>query len=120
VNTSSRLESVNKQLGTRMCLSGATLAGCPDAVVRPVGRLVLKGKTEPLMVYEPILVDAGQTPVPDPVYEAAYALLAAGDAGALAAFEALAAARPGDGLVAFQLDRARRGQLGEVIVFTQK
>jgi adenylate cyclase len=120
VNTSSRLESVNKQLCTLICLSDATLSGCPDAVTRPIGRLVLKGKTEPLMVYEPILADADKAPEPDRAYEAAYALLAAGDFGALAAFESLAAARPDDGLVAFQLDRARHGQLGEVIVFTQK
>jgi adenylate cyclase len=120
VNTSSRLESVNKQLGTHMCLSEATLSGCPDAVTRPVGRLVLKGKTESLMVYEPILSEPGQFPEPDRDYESAYALLAARDPAAVAAFETLASARPGDGLVAFQLGRARRGQLGETIVFTEK
>ncbi len=120
VNTSSRLESVNKQLGTLMCLSEATVSGCPDAVVRPVGRLVLKGKTEPLMVYEPILADGDEITKPDPDYEAAYALLAAGDPGASAAFQALAEARPGDGLVAFQLARMQRGQVGETIVFTEK
>ena len=44
VNTASRLESVNKHLGTRVCVSEATLAGCTGVVTRPVGRLVLIGK----------------------------------------------------------------------------
>lgn len=120
VNTAARLESVNKQLGTLMCLSEATLVGCPDTLVRPVGRLVLKGKTESLMVYEPILADAPGAAADDPEYAAAYALLARADPAAEAAFAGLAAARPKDGLVAFQCSRLQRGQAGETIVFTAK
>lgn len=121
VNTAARLESVNKQLGTLMCLSEATLSGCPGTAVRPVGRLVLKGKTEPLMVYEPILSDGTDAaPQADADYTAAYELLARGDAAAETAFADLAAARPNDGLVAFQWSRLRRGQSGETIVFTEK
>ncbi len=113
INTASRLESVNKQLGTQMCVSAATLSGCPDAIARPVGKLVLKGKSEPLMVYEPV-------EKPDPEYEAAYKLLAAESPDAQAALEALAQARPNDPLPKFHLARFANGQKGEVIVFTQK
>lgn len=120
INTASRLETVNKQLGTLMCISEATVSGCPDAVIRPIGKLVLKGKTEPLMVYEPLLEEGERTADRDPDYESAYALMAACDSQALPAFEALAAARPNDGLVAFQLDRLRRGESGETIVFKVK
>lgn len=58
VNTAARLESVNKHLGTRICVSANTLAGVPQAQVRPVGELVLKGKTLALEVFEP-LTDSG-------------------------------------------------------------
>jgi adenylate cyclase len=119
VNTAARLESVNKQLGTVVCVSEATLAGCTGAMARPVGKLVLKGKTEPLMVYEPAFAAGGDDQA-DSEYEAAYRRMAAGETDALAAFERLAAERPKDTLVAFQLARLRRGQSGDLIVFTEK
>jgi adenylate cyclase len=120
VNTASRLESVNKQLGTLVCVSEATLSGCPGSVARPVGKLVLKGKTLPLMVYQPVIPGEGETAQPDPDYQAAYQLLAANDPRAMAAFERLAAERPDDPLVKLHLGRLHRGQAGEVIVFTEK
>jgi len=120
VNTAARLESVNKQLGTWVCVSEDTLSGAPDTPTRPIGRLVLKGKTEPLMVYEPLFAPASATVVQDDAYLAAYQLLKASSPQALAEFEALAASRPDDGLVQFHLRRLRSGQQGEVIVFTEK
>lgn len=103
VNTASRLESANKELGTRVCVSDATLQGCPDVAARPVGRLLLKGKQVPLMVHQPLhdgLDDAG-TDADPAAYGAAYALLQAGDAAAArAAFEALRQHHPDDPLVA--------------------
>jgi adenylate cyclase len=113
INTAARLESVNKQLGTQMCVSEATLSGCPGAVARPVGKLVLKGKSLPLMVYQPVSE-------PDPEYAAAYRLMADEKPEARAVFEALAQARPDDPLPKFHLNRFNNGQSGEVIVFTQK
>ena len=59
VNTASRLEGANKHLGTLVCASEATLAGCPGALSRPIGRLVLKGKSQPLMVFEPLEATEG-------------------------------------------------------------
>ncbi|MFA5082119.1 MAG: adenylate/guanylate cyclase domain-containing protein [Hydrogenophilaceae bacterium] len=121
VNTASRLESVNKQLGTLVCVSEATLSGCPGTVARPVGKLVLKGKTLPLMVYQPMIPEEeGVQAQPDPDYEAAYRQMAAEDPLALASFERLAAERPDDPLVKLHLGRLRKGQAGEVIVFTEK
>ncbi|MFM2261844.1 MAG: hypothetical protein RI959_520, partial [Pseudomonadota bacterium] len=54
VNTAARLESVNKHLGTRICVSQAILDGCEGALARPVGKLVLKGKSQALQVLEPL------------------------------------------------------------------
>jgi class 3 adenylate cyclase/CHASE2 domain-containing sensor protein len=108
VNTAARLESVNKQLGTRICVGEAVALACPDIATRPVGDLVLVGKTQPL---------ATRTPGADPAYEAAYALLARGDPAAAAAFEPLA---PGDPLAAFHLERLRRGESGARVVLEHK
>ena len=115
VNTAARLETLNRHLGTGTCVSGAIRAACPDAVMRPVGQVLLKGKRQALAVYEPL---DGQAPDTD--YEAAHALLAAGDSGALAAFLRLHAARPDDALVAFHLRRLQGGETGELVVMADK
>jgi adenylate cyclase len=53
VNLGSRLESLNKQYGTRIIVSDATrraLKGRYD--YRPLGDVVVKGKTEPVAIFE--------------------------------------------------------------------
>jgi adenylate cyclase len=120
VNTAARLETVNKQLGTLACVSEATVLGCDDVSARPVGRLVLKGKTQPLLVYEPMFTAAGEVLRSDSAYGAAYALMAQNDPGALEAFARLAAESPNDPLVSFHLQRLASGQTGDVIIFTEK
>jgi adenylate cyclase len=120
VNTAARLESVNKHLGTTVCVSEATLAGCPGVVTRPVGRLVLKGKTQPLMVHEPILATETGGTRRDAAYEAAFELLKAKDPDALHGFEQLAAARPQDPLVCLHLARLRAGERGDLLILEEK
>ncbi len=120
VNTASRLESVNKQLGTLVCVSQPTLSGCPDVAARPVGKLVLKGKTEPLMVHEPRFAARTQVPDPDTAYLQAYTLMEQGDPAAQAAFAQLDAERGDDPLVKFHLNRLTTGQTGDIIVFSSK
>lgn len=120
VNTASRLESVNKQLGTLACVSEATLIGCPDARVRPVGKLVLKGKALPLMVYQPLFSAEAEKCAPEADYAAAYERLAADAPDVLERFAALVRSWPGDALARFHLDRLESGQRGDVIVFSQK
>lgn len=123
VNTASRLESVNKHFGTRMCVSEATLSGCTGIVTRPVGRLMLKGKSQTLMVYQPIhdgleVLDAASSE--DTQYAEAYALLTQDPDKALVAFRRLAEARPMDPLVKLHLHRLEEGQSGDLIVMTEK
>jgi adenylate cyclase len=120
VNTAARLESVNKHLGTLVCVSEATLSGCQGAVVRPVGRLVLKGKSHALMVFQPLVAPEGGTAKADTAYEEAYGLLASEDSRAREAFEALARERPDDPLVKLHLERLRSGQAGDRIVLAEK
>ncbi|MEY2634054.1 MAG: hypothetical protein RIR00_2708 [Pseudomonadota bacterium] len=118
VNTASRLESANRHLGTWICVSEATVAGCTRAVVRPIGQLILKGKSKPLQVFEPLT--QGDPPDRDSAYEAAYQLLAEHKPEALAAFRALALSRPGDGLVATHLQRLEMGESNTLIVLSGK
>jgi adenylate cyclase len=120
VNTAARLESVNKHLGTRMCVSEAILAGCPDARVRPVGRLVLKGKTEALAVFEPINDELALTRAPGAEYEAAFAALRSEDPVALELFRQLAGTYPDDPLVALHRRRLEAGEKGDLIVMSEK
>ncbi len=65
VNLGSRLESLNKQYGTRIIISDATrsrLAGRYD--FRPLGDVVVKGKTQPVAIFE--LVGRSSTVQPRP------------------------------------------------------
>lgn len=132
VNTAARLESVNKHLGTRICVSEATLSGCPADTnrVRPVGQLVLKGKTRAIKVYEPLPDAMPEAYAPTEAYTAAYALMESGEAGgaeaatrneaALAAFSALSASHPKDPLVQLHLKRLQGGAVDDRIVMDEK
>ena len=119
VNTSARLETVNRHLGTRICVSGSTAAACPGFTGRPVGTLVLVGKAKGIKAFEPL---TPQRAVSTAVvrYLEAFELLAQGDDGAEAAFAALVQEQPDDPLAALHLDRLRAGETGVTIVMSKK
>ena len=78
INVAARLEGANKQLGTRICVS-ATLAGkVEDFRGRPVGDLVLRGKTEALRAFEPLRPEQYDSPATKS-YLDAFAKLEAND-----------------------------------------
>lgn len=52
VNTATRVEGLNKLLGTRVLATEAVVKDTRDVLFRPVGRFVLAGKTQALNVYE--------------------------------------------------------------------
>ncbi len=116
INTAARLESANKPFGTTVCVSQATLDGCNGWRTRPVGWVLLQGKTQALQVHE---VLGPQAPA-DTDYLNAFALLQSGQAEASAAFAALAQQRPRDGLVALHLARLRSGQTGDRVQLKDK
>jgi adenylate cyclase len=119
INTAARLETANRQLGTNICVSGATVSLCPSFTGRPGGTLHLKGKTHGVEVFEPLSNgDAGTGRLA--AYQRAFDKMAAESPDALAAFEALVAEYPDDGLAAFHLARLRRGETGSTVVFTEK
>ena len=127
VNIASRLEGANKAFGTQLCVSGATLAHCPDAVARPIGQVIFVGKAQAVETFEVLDTDSegegGSGEIATRrllAYRAAYALLVAGDAAALAAFSALHDEAPEDALVAFQLARVRDGNFSEILRLAAK
>lgn len=52
VNTASRIEGLNKLLGTRILASEETVAGLNDVSTRKLGRFLFAGKTQAITVYE--------------------------------------------------------------------
>jgi adenylate cyclase len=120
VNTAARLESVNKQIGTRICVSEATLGGCPEALARPIGRLLLKGKSQALQVFEPLDGARLRKYAPLEEYRAAYRLMANETPTAAATFRDLATQYPDDPLAALHHRRLAEGSRGDLIVLTEK
>ena len=120
VNTAARLESVNKYLGTRICVSEATLSACRPFDVRPVGRLVLKGKRMALQVFEPLPNPMPPGYAPAALYQSAYQAMRDRDAVATELFNRLREAYPSDPLVVLYCARLAQGETGDEIVFSAK
>jgi adenylate cyclase len=111
VNTAARLEAINKLLGTRICVSADTVSQVPAFRGRPVGSLLLKGKTRPVDVFEPLTPAAGDDGFLA-AYRDAYERMDAGDSGATQAFATLAQSRPDDRVIAMHLRRLQAGETG--------
>ena len=118
INTAARLESVNRHLGTRICISESTRDLCDHVNFRPVAKLILKGKTDAIQVYEPWT--AGDDDDRFNEYTTAYSLLESQPDIAEPQFEKLAEKYPADSLIAFQLERLKGGSQGTTIVMDEK
>jgi class 3 adenylate cyclase len=119
VNTAARLEGANKYLGTTVCASGETKSRCREVAFRPVGQLLLKGKSKSLEVFEPLRAECAE-PSEISGYVDAYRLMAAGDNAALEAFTVLAESYPDDPLAALHAGRLAQGKAGTLIVLDEK
>ncbi len=111
INTAARLESANKHLGTRLCVSESIAKAAQNFRGRPVGDIVLRGRSEPLRTYEPLSEEAFAAPS-TAQYSEAFAKLEAGDAGAMPAFAALVGMHADDPLASFHLKRLLNGAKG--------
>jgi len=114
VNTAARLESANKFLGTRICISAATAERCNEVALRPIGDLVIRGKTEAVRVFEPLSPARAVMPAVS-AYRAAFEKLTFDDPTATEAFEKLVAAHPDDTLAAFHRTRLIAGERGTLL-----
>jgi adenylate cyclase len=111
INIAARLEAANKQLGTRICVSAILAAKVKDFHGRPVGDLLLRGRSETLRAFEPLRVEQYQDSSTKSYLEA-FAKLEAGDAGAMAAFAAHVGKHADDQLASFHLKRLLNGASG--------
>jgi class 3 adenylate cyclase len=111
INTAARLEAANKFLGTRICVSAAVAEAAGNFQGRPVGDIMLRGRSEPLRAYEP-LPEAVFTGPATSQYSEAFAKLEAGDAAAMPAFAALVGTHADDALAGFHLRRLLNGAKG--------
>ena len=84
-----------------------------------MGSVVLKGKTAPVEVWEPLHDGI----LPDDYverYRSAYAQLQSGAPDAISLFERLNAENPDDACVRLHLNRLRRGEGGVTVVMGEK
>jgi adenylate cyclase len=52
VNTATRIEGLNKLLGTYILVSASVIEGLPGFITREMGVFILKGKTFPIIIFE--------------------------------------------------------------------
>ena len=111
INTAARLEAANKFLGTRICVSATIANAVENFRGRPVGDLMLRGRSEPLRAYEPLSAASFGAPATSQ-YGEAFAKLDAGDGNAMPAFAALVGSHAEDPLANFHLKRLLNGAKG--------
>ena len=119
VNAASRLEGLNKHFDTRLCVGNNARMLCKGVAFRPIGSVILKGKTTATDVWEPLHDDAWSA---DYLvrYEEAFAAVRDKKPEAIDLFSKLAAESPQDPLVRFYLERLRDGEVGIEIKMTEK
>jgi adenylate cyclase len=89
VNAAARLEAANKELGSSICIGPAAAARCDPTLLRPLGTIVVRGRDEPLAVFEPWPPESSAQWRER--YRAAFALAEHNPSQAAAAFDELAA-----------------------------
>jgi adenylate cyclase len=119
VNATSRLEGLNKYFGTRICISEETAEASGDPDLRWIGDFLVKGKSQPIRVFELLAPGSGSRPWLAR-YRQAHQMLSTGDIAVEEVLTRLAAERPEDEVVRYWLTRARSGELGTVIQMQDK
>ena len=119
VNTAARLESVNRHFGTNICVSGETVEQCPENSFRPIGTLVLKGKTESVDAFEPVCSEQSESKSVSE-YLKAFKLMQSRDSNAAAAFNNISRLSPQDALIAFPSERLAKNDMGSRILLAEK
>lgn len=115
INTAARLEGGNKELGTRVCVSASIAKDAAEFKGRPVGDLLLRGRTTPLRAFEPMTQERFAAPATE-LYLKAFEKLETGDTGAMPAFAALVGTQPDDPLANYHLKRLLNGASGTKLV----
>lgn len=94
VNAAARFQVANKQLGSAICVGPNAAGRCDPDLLRPLGRISVRGRDEALAVFEPW--PANTTASWRTRYLAAFAMIDDDRLAAAAMFEALAEEHPED------------------------
>jgi adenylate cyclase len=94
VNMAARLEGCNKELGSTICVGPGAAARCEASLLRPLGQLAVRGREEPIALFEPWPDDA--PPAWREAYLNAFAMLDRDAAHAVPLLQKLIAERPAD------------------------
>jgi adenylate cyclase len=119
INTAARLESVNKHIGTRICISDSVREKSSGVTFRPIGCLILKGMTRKINAFEPVQLNDPKLADYDQYLEV-YRKIEAKEADALATLQNLYRDFSSDPLVSFHLSRLQSGETGTTIVMMDK
>jgi len=118
VNVGGRLEEANRWLGSRILVPEATRQVCGDAVVfRRFGPARIRGKSEPIVLYEPLAIEPASPEVKAVAgaFGRAVDALAAGDfSAAEAAVGQVLAADPQDGPAQVLRERIEAAKAGRI------
>jgi adenylate cyclase len=111
-NAASRVEGLNKHVGTHLLATGSVVDGIDDLLVRPLGQFRLVGKTAALPIVEILATEDRasdtQRRVCERFAEALEVFRAERWAAAADLFEAVLRDHPADGPSQFLLERCRR------------
>ena len=119
LNTASRLEGLNKAIGTRICVSGDIAKKLSRYRCRPIGAFVVKGRHGATEVFEPVNPDRySQEWVAR--YDAAYHALETDDPHAAELMAELHRDDGDDPCVTFHIDRLAAGETGVLTEMHEK
>lgn len=119
VNIAARLEHTNKVFGTHICIGQDTVSLVPEFKGRPIGSILLKGKSQPISCFEPLNAAEAQAPRTAQYIEA-YTLMEARDKNARKSFATLVGQYDDDPLILFHLGRLMSGETGAEIDLTRE
>ncbi len=114
INIAARLESANKMLGTRICVSAETAGRIPSFVGRPIGTLIVKGRGKGIDCFEPLNAD-GRPSRRAASYLRAFHMMEHGGSQAVQAFATHVGRYGNDTLATFHLKRLLAGATGKYI-----
>ena len=118
LNTASRVEGLNKYIGSHVAVSGETVAKCRSQAFRPVGDIIVKGRKNAVPILVP--VSPADPPLLLARYAEAYAALSQKKPEASELFAALHHDFPADAPAAFHAGRLAAGESGVLVVMQEK
>jgi adenylate cyclase len=118
LNTASRVEGLNKYLGSHVTVTGETAAQCRRQAFRPVGDIIVKGRKNAIHILAP--VSPADPPALLDRYAEAYAALSQERPEARQLFAALHRDFPADVPAAFHAGRLAAGENGVLVVMQEK